>query len=117
LSRAAIGLALAVLLLALALPPLAGPFWMGLATQMLIFGLLALSVDLLLGHTGLFSLCHSSFFAIAAYTVAILQVRYAVPSIVAGGAHARRVFHPDHHRAGLHRVGRPAPLVLVHRGR
>lgn len=85
-SRTAVGLALAVLLLALALPPLAGPFWMGLATQMLIFGLLALSVDLLLGHTGLFSLCHSSFFAIAAYTVAILQVRYAVPSIVAAPA-------------------------------
>ena len=49
---------------------------MTLITQIYIFGLLALSVDLLLGHAGLFSLCHASFFAVAAYTTAILQVRY-----------------------------------------
>lgn len=85
-SRARIVLALLVLALALALPRLAGPFWMGLVTQMLIFGLLALSVDLLLGQTGLFSLCHAAFFAVSAYTVAILQVRYAVPTVVAAPA-------------------------------
>lgn len=85
-SRAGIGLALAVLALALALPQLAGPFWMGLVTQILIFGLLALSVDLLLGQTGLFSLCHAAFFAVAAYSVAILQVRYAVPTVLAAPA-------------------------------
>jgi branched-chain amino acid transport system permease protein len=44
----------------------------------LIFGLLALSADLLLGHAGLFSLCHASFFAVAAYTTAILQVRHGI---------------------------------------
>ena len=71
---------------ALALPYAAGPFWMGLATQMLIFGLLALSTDLLLGHAGLFSLCHASFFAVSAYTVAILQVRYGVPTALAAPA-------------------------------
>jgi branched-chain amino acid transport system permease protein len=71
---------------AAALPQVAGPFWMGLATQMLIFGLLALSVDLLLGHAGLFSLCHASFFAVAAYTTAILQVRYGVPTAFAAPA-------------------------------
>ena len=51
------------------LPFAAGPFWMGLTTQMLIFGLLALSTDLLLGHAGLFSLCHASFFAVSAFFV------------------------------------------------
>jgi branched-chain amino acid transport system permease protein len=71
---------------ALVLPFAAGPFWMGLATQMLIFGLLALSTDLLLGHAGLFSLCHASFFAVSAYTVAILQVRYGVPTALAAPA-------------------------------
>lgn len=84
--RNAIALALVVLVLMLALPLLAGPFWMGLVTQMMIFGLLALSVDLLLGQTGLFSLCHASFFAVSAYTVAILQVRYAVPTMLAAPA-------------------------------
>ena len=71
---------------ALVLPYAAGPFWMGLVTQMLIFGLLALSTDLLLGHAGLFSLCHASFFAVSAYTVAILQVRYGVPTALAAPA-------------------------------
>ncbi|MSQ55631.1 MAG: branched-chain amino acid ABC transporter permease [Betaproteobacteria bacterium] len=85
-TRGGIVAALLVLALLLALPGLAGPFWMGLVTQMMIFGLLALSVDLLLGQTGLFSLCHAAFFAISAYTVAILQVRYAVPTILAAPA-------------------------------
>jgi len=48
------------------LPQVAGPFCLGLVTQMIVFGLLALSVDLLLGHAGLFSICHGSFFALAA---------------------------------------------------
>ena len=77
---------LAVVAAALALPQLSGPFWTGLVTQMLIFGLLALSADLLLGHAGLFSLTQASFFAVSAYTVAILQVRYGVPTILAAPA-------------------------------
>lgn len=79
-------LALVVLAGLLSLPFAAGPFWTGLATQMMIFGLLALSVDLLLGHAGLFSLTHASFFAVSAYTVAILQVRYNVPTALAAPA-------------------------------
>jgi branched-chain amino acid transport system permease protein len=51
--------------------------------QILIFGLLALSVELLLGHIGLFSVCQAAFFAVSAYTVAILQVKYGQPTIVA----------------------------------
>jgi branched-chain amino acid transport system permease protein len=84
--RARLLLAAALLALACALPWIGGPFWTGLVTQMLIFGLLALSVDLLLGHAGLFSLTHASFFAVSAYTVAILQVRYAVPTALAAPA-------------------------------
>jgi branched-chain amino acid transport system permease protein len=81
-------LALAALgaLAVLALPHLAGPFWMGLATQVLVFGLLALAVDLLLGHAGLFSVGHGAFFAMAAYTTAILQVRHDVPTALAAPA-------------------------------
>ena len=68
------------------LPAVAGPYWTGLVTLIYIFGLLALSVDLLLGHAGLFSLTHASFFAVSAYTVAILQVRYGVPTVLAAPA-------------------------------
>ena len=76
-------LALAAALLA---PLLVGPFWMTLITQIYIYGLLALSVDLLLGHAGLYSLCHAAFFAVAAYTTAILQVRYGQPTLIAAPA-------------------------------
>ena len=76
-------LALAAVLIA---PALVGPFWMTLLTQIYIYGLLALAVDLLLGHTGLFSICHASFFAVAAYTVAILEARYGQPTVVAAPA-------------------------------
>ena len=79
-------LVLAALAAAVLLPHVVGPFWTGLVTQMYVFGLLALSVDLLLGHAGLFSLCHASFFAVAAYTTAILQVRHAVPTSLAAPA-------------------------------
>lgn len=68
---------------AVALPHVAGPFWMTLATQVLVFGLLALAVDLLLGQAGLFSVGHGAFFAMAAYTTAILHVRHDLPALVA----------------------------------
>ena len=81
---------LAVLIVGLAvaacIPLFAAEFWTGLLTQVMIFGLLALSADLLLGHTGLFSLCHAAFFAVAAYTTAILQVRYGATTALAAPA-------------------------------
>ena len=54
--------------------------------QILVFGLLALSVDLLIGHVGIFPLGHAAFFAMAAYTTAILEVRHAQPTIMAAPA-------------------------------
>ena len=115
---------------ALAAPLAAGPFWITLLTQILIFGLLALAVDLLLGHAGLFSVCHASFFAVAAYTVAILQVRYGAdhcrgPSGNPGRhtacvisrrcrANAWRLFHPDHIAMGYIIWGVALSLGLVH---
>jgi branched-chain amino acid transport system permease protein len=74
------------LAVAAAVPAFAGEFWTTLLTQIMIFGLLALSVDLLLGNAGLFSLCHASFFAVAAYTTAILQVRHGVATMFAAPA-------------------------------
>ena len=79
-------LGLVALAAALLGPFAVGQFWMTLITQIYIYGLLALSVDLLLGHAGLYSLCHASFFAVAAYTTAILQVRHGVPTLLAAPA-------------------------------
>ena len=74
---------LVALAVAAVAPAVTGEFWTGLILQALIFGLLALSVDLLLGHAGLFSLCHASFFAVSAYTVAILEVRHGFSTLAA----------------------------------
>jgi branched-chain amino acid transport system permease protein len=58
--------AVAVFALLAFVPSVASEYWTVLLTQILIFGLLALSADLLLGHAGLFSLCHAAFFAVSA---------------------------------------------------
>jgi branched-chain amino acid transport system permease protein len=53
-------------------------FYLRLATESLIFGGLALSVDLLLGYTGLLSLGQALFFGLGAYVSALVLI--AVPS-------------------------------------
>ena len=77
------GFAAVLTLIAFSVPLFASEFWVTLLTQIMIFGLLALSTDLLLGHAGLFSLCHASFFAVAAYATAILQVRHGIGTLAA----------------------------------
>lgn len=57
------------------LPQLASEYYIALATKMIIFALLAMSLDLLLGYTGLASLGHAAFFGVGAYTVALLLLR------------------------------------------
>ncbi|MCU0490516.1 MAG: ABC transporter permease [Chloroflexaceae bacterium] len=65
-----LGLGAALLLL----PPFVEPYMRTWMTQLLIYGLFALSLNLLFGYTGLFSLGHAAFFGVAAYTSAILSV-------------------------------------------
>ena len=67
-------------------PQFLDQFWMGLIIQILVFGLFALSVDLLMGHTGLFPLGHAAIFAVAAYATAILEARHAYPTLLAAPA-------------------------------
>lgn len=76
----------------LALVLLAGPlfmssYWVGLLTQVVILAILAMSLDLLLGYTGLPSFGHAAFFGVAAYAVAVLSTRYGAGfgASVAGG--------------------------------
>ena len=86
---------LSVLIVAVALliagPPFLTSYWIGLLTQALIFSVLAMSLDTLLGYTGLPSLGHAGVFGVAAYTVAVLATTYhasfwtcVVSAIVAG---------------------------------
>src|SRR6266576_1387514 len=63
---------------ALALSPLVLPeFWQRFATEILIWGLLAMSSDILIGYTGMVSFGHSAFFGLGMYgaAAALLMVR------------------------------------------
>jgi branched-chain amino acid transport system permease protein len=64
------------------------PFYLGLLTEVLVFGLFALAYDVLLGHTGVLSLGHSAFIGVAAYTTGILLARYRAPVELAMAAGA-----------------------------
>ena len=75
------GLLLAILVLAV-LPPFYSSYWVTLLTQMLIFAILAMSLDILLGYTGLSSFGHAAFFGAGAYAVAILSTRYKMGFLV-----------------------------------
>ena len=77
----------AVLIAAAALPLVLTPYQTGLATQVLIFGILAMSIDLLAGFAGRTSLAHGAIFGVAAYVVvyAIEQAGIAPPVAIALG--------------------------------
>jgi branched-chain amino acid transport system permease protein len=59
------------------LPPFfAGDFYINLASQILIAGIFALSLNLLVGFGGMTSLGHASYLGVAAYISALLTSRY-----------------------------------------
>ncbi|GIK54512.1 MAG: branched-chain amino acid ABC transporter permease [Chloroflexi bacterium] len=65
---------LPVLLLAALLLPLgARPYVLSLAIEVMAFAIFAMSLDLLLGYTGLPSFGHAAFFGLGAYTAAYLS--------------------------------------------
>lgn len=66
-------MALGGFLLLLLLPALLPSFYLGLVMEVLIFGLFAMSLNLLLGYGGLPSLGHAAYFGVAGYTVALLS--------------------------------------------
>jgi branched-chain amino acid transport system permease protein len=55
---------------------------MGLATEALIYGLVTLSLNLLMGYGGQVSIGQGGLLAVGAYTTAILASRYGLPFIV-----------------------------------
>src|SRR6476660_1585385 len=68
-----------VFLAAACVPWLGSRFYTFLATQITILELFAVSLNLLLGYTGLVSFGHAEYFGIGAYTCAILMKSYGVP--------------------------------------
>ncbi len=65
-----------VLVLILLLAPAVLPsYYLGLVILALIWGIFAMSLDILTGYTGLPSFGHAAFFGVAAYAAGILQIR------------------------------------------
>src|SRR4029077_2702916 len=82
---------LIVFVAALCVPWLGSRFYTFLATQITILALFAVSLNLLLGYTGLVSFGHAAYFGIGAYTCAILMKTHGVPfalGLVAAAANA-----------------------------
>jgi branched-chain amino acid transport system permease protein len=78
-SRAPLRWALLLLLVAalLALPAFAEKYYVQFATKILIMAIFAMSLDLLVGYTGLVSLGHAAFYGLAAYVLALVSPQYA----------------------------------------
>src|SRR5580698_9593645 len=71
--------ALALIALAVALPFAVSNYHAFQLTQVMIYAIAVLGLNILTGYNGQIALGHGSFFAAGAYTAAILKHRYGVP--------------------------------------
>ena len=72
------GVVLAVLAAA---PLVLPPFWQRFVTEILIWGLLAMSSDILIGYTGMVSFGHSAFFGLGMYGAAAALLTVKPPNL------------------------------------
>src|SRR5205814_9515531 len=71
-----------VIVALLAVAPLVLPeFWRRFLTEILIWGLLAMSSDILIGYTGIVSFGHSAFFGLGMYGAAAALITMRPPSL------------------------------------
>jgi branched-chain amino acid transport system permease protein len=74
----------AAALLALAIVPwVLARHQLSLLTDLLIFGLFAMSLDLIMGYTGMLSFGHAAYFGLGAYASALVLLEFAQPVPVA----------------------------------
>src|SRR6202171_1106879 len=76
-------LLLLLLAAAIVLPPAFGVYHTRFATQIAIYGMAALSVDLLLGYTGLITFGQAALFGVGAYAAGMLTVSGLTNAFVA----------------------------------
>jgi branched-chain amino acid transport system permease protein len=80
--RAAI-VASVVVAVAAALPIVLSNYQVGLATEVLIFGMLAMSIDILAGFAGRTSLGHGAIFGVSSYVVVYATAQAGLPPVAA----------------------------------
>ena len=69
-----------VLVLLVAVPPFVGGFPQFIFTKVLVYAIFAMSLDLVMGYTGLLSFGHAAYLGMAAYLTGILSLKYGVHS-------------------------------------
>jgi branched-chain amino acid transport system permease protein len=90
-------LALIAVLVLAALPWLLARHQLSILTDLLIFGLFALSLDLIMGYTGMVSFGHAAYFGLGAYGSALVLIHFGQPipvALLAGAALAGLVAAP-----------------------
>ena len=63
------------------LPLFLNAYWVDVLNSIGMYSILALSLNLIVGHAGLFNLGHAAFYAMGAYTAAILNTQFHIPVI------------------------------------
>jgi len=64
-----------------AFPAIGSPFYVDLAGKIMIYAIFAMSLELLVGHTGLVSFGHAAFFGIGAYAAALITAQVDAASL------------------------------------
>jgi branched-chain amino acid transport system permease protein len=73
--RGPVAVSVVGVLVLLLLPHFLSTYYLGLVIQMMIFALFAMSLDLLIGYTGMASLGHAAYFGVAAYSTGLLALK------------------------------------------
>jgi len=63
-------------------PQLTNRYWQDVANFFFIYVMLGLSLNLIVGYAGIFNLGHAAFYAVGAYSTAIISTRYGVPTLM-----------------------------------
>ncbi|MGD8915390.1 MAG: branched-chain amino acid ABC transporter permease [Syntrophobacterales bacterium] len=64
----------------LAMSPLfLNKYWVDVLNNVGLYAILGLSLNIIVGHAGLFNLGHAAFYAVGAYTAAIFNTRFNIP--------------------------------------
>lgn len=98
---------LAVAVVLAAAPAALNAYWVDVLNSVGLYALLALSLNVVLGDAGLYNMGQAAFYAVGAYTAAILNTRYQIPVLwtlplagLAAGVFAAVVARPVIHLRG-----------------
>jgi len=69
----------AVVVLLFLSPLFLDAYWVDVLNSVGLYAILGLSLNIIVGHAGLFNLGHAAFYAVGAYTAAILNTRFGIP--------------------------------------